>query len=419
MSIVLAIPKFEGSKFGGIHNNILSLATYLSHKGHEAHVVDFNHPDALEFDFSRVLEEVKPTVVGVTSTSPSHLDACDLARRAKDYSSDVIVVKGGKHEAFAWETTLKNHPEIDISVIGEGELILEEIVAEANNGRDFSHVSGIAFRRDNDIVRNNHEKNVDFRELPFPDRNILPYHPHYDFGIFNDKMTAQVMTARGCGSRCKFCHVGGTYRERSVEQVMEELRGLKDSGYDAVYFDDGTFTFNRKRVISICDSLLKEDLDLEWGCQTRVDRVDKELLETMKAAGCTFVFYGVESADQDILDSLGKGIDPEKARRAVRLTRSLGIRTSISLMVGTPYENDEKLQKTFDFANELDTDFVSLSLYALYPPYIDAAHYEVRNNTDPVLMAFDEGYGSVHCIDPERAGEIYDNAVSVLGDKII
>jgi radical SAM superfamily enzyme YgiQ (UPF0313 family) len=417
--IVLAIPRFDGSKFGGVHTNILSLATYLIAQGHEAHVIDLNNPDLGLADVIELLREVQPPVVGITSTSPSHLAACDLARAVKRCSEDILVVKGGKHDTFAWETTLRSHPEIDIAVVGEGELILSELLAAVARGADYRHIRGIAYREGGAVRHNPGAPEVDFQALPFPHRSLVPHHESYNFGIFGGKQMAQVMTTRGCPYTCSFCHVGQRYRARTVGQVLEELHYLQNLGYSAVYFDDGTFTASKKRAAAIAAGMIEQGLRLEWGCQTRADRVDAETLETMRRAGCSYIFYGIESADQDILDRMHKQMRVEHSRAAIALTKSLGIRTAVSLMTGTPYEQDRQLMKSFAFVRELGVDLVSLSLYALYPPAVEGSVYEVENDRDPRLHCFDEGFGSAHYVRPERAGQIYEMAKSVLGDAIL
>ena len=139
----------------------------------------------------------------------------------------------------------------------------------------------------------------------------------------------------------------------------------------------------------------------------------------MAEAGCTYVFVGIESGSQKILDLLDKKLTLEESTRGVDLIKAAGLRVAVSIMLGTPHETNQDLDETFRYVNELKPDMVSLSLFALYPPKIAGEAYESKSNLEPIFLKFDEGYGSVHHVGLERAEELYEQARRELGNLIL
>ena len=132
-------------------------------------------------------------------------------------------------------------------------------------------------------------------------------------------------------------------------------------------FYDDSFTFNKNRTLELCDEIIKNNLKIIWSCETRVNLVDKELLEKMKKAGCYIISYGVESGDQNILNNLKKDITIEQAKNAFKLTKEAGILTVAYFMIGSPGDTNETIEKTVDFAKELDADFAQFSICTPFP----------------------------------------------------
>jgi radical SAM superfamily enzyme YgiQ (UPF0313 family) len=136
-----------------------------------------------------------------------------------------------------------------------------------------------------------------------------------------------------------------------------------------VVFVDETFTLNKKRVLKIADRMMAKGLHkkLTWVAQTRVDRADREIFEKMRAAGCTAIEFGVESGNQQILNGVDKKIKLADAEETVRLARVAKLLTSCSFILGHPYETEETIRDTIDFAVKLRPDSVSFGIMSPYP----------------------------------------------------
>ena len=186
--ILLLNPEFTEARFKGAPMPLLYAAAPLLDRNREVRIADFSLPKGFIPSF-----EFKPHIVGITSTSPSHLAACRLASIIKELEPRTLVVKGGIHETYCAETTRLKHPDIDISIRGEGESAFREIVEKFEGGETLFPP----------IITGNSVADLD--KLPFALRNLLADSPFYNFGIFKGRKTAQIMTVRGCPFTCTFC----------------------------------------------------------------------------------------------------------------------------------------------------------------------------------------------------------------------
>ena len=134
-----------------------------------------------------------------------------------------------------------------------------------------------------------------------------------------------------------------------------------------ITFYDDVFTLDKKRVYAICEELDKRGIDVPWTCETRVNLVNKELVERMKKSGCYLIAYGVESGNQTILGNLKKDILLEQVTRAFEITHEVGIQTVAYFMIGSPGETPETIKETIDLAKKLDPDFAQFSISTPFP----------------------------------------------------
>jgi radical SAM superfamily enzyme YgiQ (UPF0313 family) len=160
------------------------------------------------------------------------------------------------------------------------------------------------------------------------------------------------------------------YRKRSIESVMEEVEiDVERFGAELLFITDETFTLDRKRVVAFCEALLQRGFErkVRWFCETRVDAVDRELLQLLRKAGCYSLFYGVESGNQETLDRSNKRIDKAEAIAAVRWAREAGIFTHTNYIFGNPFETRDTIQETIQFAVDVDSDAAGFSIMVPYP----------------------------------------------------
>jgi radical SAM superfamily enzyme YgiQ (UPF0313 family) len=178
-----------------------------------------------------------------------------------------------------------------------------------------------------------------------------------------------IVTGRGCPYHCRFCYKGvwgKLVRHRSANNIILEIEHCIDKyGIHDFRFYDDVFTIPKSRLINFCNKVLDKGIKIHWNCWSRVDIIDTELLKLMKQAGCYHIKYGIEFGTEKALKLAKKGITLDMSRKAVFLTKAIGLECKASFVLGIPGETIEDVRKTIDFAVELSPDLASF--FAYYP----------------------------------------------------
>jgi len=363
-----------GSK--SFHSGLAYIAAVARREGFKVKILDMGVTTFDTNELEQYLLTCRPRIVGLTATTIAVSDAARVAGIVKKILPDTLTVIGGPHISCAPEATIKRYPEFDIGVIGEGEITMLELLSLSNPLKgDFSKIDGLIWRDDNGISFSKPRELIkDLDWLPLPAVDLFPdlkssYIPPY----FSVKRTpaVTVMTTRGCPGKCTFCtnaiH-GRVIRQYSLDYLFEYTYLLTQKyGIKEFQINDDTFTVNRRRVIEFCQRLIDEKIDLTWSCLSRVSGITLEMLELMKKAGCWQIGYGIESGDQEMLNSLKKGIKLEQVRKTIEMTKQAGISIKGFFMMGLPGETHESLKKTLDLALKLPIDDMALTIFTPYP----------------------------------------------------
>ena len=338
--------------------------------GHEVSVIDCQ-AEKLDFDTFRTrIAQTGADVVGMTSTTLTYKSALENARIAKEVLPTCTTVLGGCHATFWDENSLKECPSLDVVVRGEGELTFVELLEKLKNKTDLDNVKGLTFRKKSgEIIRNETRpfiENLD--DLPFPAHHLLPLSSFHVVG----KTIFPLTTSRGCVFWCDFCTAvrmfGQRYRVRSPKNVVDEIEYIvKKYGAKQFTFYDDTFTVDPQRVIQICNEISRRKLAIRWDCETRVDMVNKDLLQKMKNAGCMAIWFGVESGSPTLLEKMHKKINLDQTRLACKTAQDLGLITVAHVLLGFPGETEQTAWETINFVKELNPDEIGLYLTTPYP----------------------------------------------------
>lgn len=347
------------------------IAAVLEKCGYQVSVIDANALGLRPESISGYINGAD--AIGITAMTPSIAEAIKIALQLKKTHPDVPVILGGAHATLLPEETLKAAPAIDMVVRGEGEKTIIDLLKAIQAKTSLDVIAGINYRKDGLIVGNpSCSSFVDLDSQPFLAYHLLPpgkYKPHPPHG--RSLPFAALITSRGCPFKCSYCSkpvFGYKFRSQNPERVIEEIVYYKKRfGVKEIAFYDDVFTLNKKRVYEIADIMISKSLKIHWTCETRVDLVDKELLQHMKAAGCYSVSYGIESASQEILDVINKNVTIEQMEKAVRLTREAGLQAIGYFMVGSPGETTESIQKTIELAKKLRLDYAQFSITTPFP----------------------------------------------------
>ena len=349
---------------------IAYLGAVAEKQGHQVTVIDCQAEKLTYKNFRDRLKHTPSDVIGVTSTTLLYKSAMNLIKIAKQEYPQATTMLGGSHGTFWDKNALNDYPSLDIVVRKEAELTFIELLNNIQTNTSLNKVLGITFRdQKNKIIQNPDRPFIeDLDALPFPAHHILPLNALKRMG----KILFPLVTSRGCVYWCDFCSTvrmfGRAYRMRSATNVVDEMEMIhKKYGINQFTFYDDAFSVDRKRVLSICKELKARKLDLLWDCGTRVDMVDRELLTTMKKAGCIAVWLGVESGSQLMLGSMKKGIKLNQTRTAYKTAHEVGLTTIANVVLGFPGETEQTAKQTINFVKELNPDDVGFYVATPYP----------------------------------------------------
>lgn len=374
-------------KIGGLQPplGLAYLAAYVRDKGFSVKIIDVEASVLNWQDFVELVKKGNPRVVGIGALTSILARAVDFSQEYRKIAPDVLIVIGGHHASIMPEETLRDNECFDILCKGEGEYALAELLAGyKNTGFDrnkflsnfelLKSIPGIVFRKDGQVISNNNPELIkDLDVLPFPARDLLNMDAYKPLPNQYKRLPLLNMTiSRGCPYECIYCSAnpifGRRIRMRSADKTVEEIeRLIKDYGAREISFWDDTLTFNKKWLSRFCSLILEKKIDITWTCYSRVDTVNLEMLRLMKEAGCWNIFFGVESGDQKILDTIGKGTTIEQIRNACKMCKQVGIEVRASFMLALPQETPEMAKKTINFAIELDPDYAQFCITTPFP----------------------------------------------------
>ena len=396
MRIALVSPKWNEMVNSYPPLGLGYLAAVMEAEGHEVAIFDLGlEPQTpLEEEVQRIAA-FGPELVGMTAMTNNYHSAEATVALLKERLGCTVVM-GGPHATLFRERVAAD-PNVDYVVFGEGEETLRELVRalvaegpKPSEGR-LAQIQGLCFKSVEGVVCNPARPLIrDLDSLPFPARHLFAL-SRYPLYAPNGERMVTLLSSRGCPYNCSYCFkgiVGRTYRQRSPENILAEIRSLMERyGYRYFYFIDDLFTIDRRRLSALAEQMIAEGLDIRWQCLARVDRVTPELLKLMYRAGCREVHYGIESGNQAILERIGKEITLEQVRRAVAWTAEAGILAKGYFMLGLPGDTEETMAETIRFACELELDQAMFSLTTPFPgtrlwDELVAKHPEVEFNQD-------------------------------------
>ena len=336
------------------------LASSARKHGYTVQIID---APALKLDLARTLAGITRAgaeVIGITASTVSLNRALELAKAVRRAGIKEPLIIGGPHVSSLPRETLQECPEFDLGVISEGEYTICDILSALKSGGSLRDIPGIAHRDGTEIMLSPRRDNIaDLDALPFPAWDLLPdLAKHYKPSPHSYRRlpSSSLMSSRGCNGTCTFCarpFMGEKYRAHSAEYTVAMVDHLvKVYGIKDIMFYDDNFLLDKKRVIAICEALLKKDYVISWSCLGRPEITSVELFGLIRRAGCWQIAYGVESGDQRILDTIKKRVTLERLSEVIRKTNEAGIHSRGYLMIGCPGETAESIEKTTRFTRE-------------------------------------------------------------------
>ena len=348
-------------------------ASLLLESGVIVRVIDAIAEQIKDDDIINIINYLEPPLLIAEVSTPSLENDLRLLRQINKKNIKIAVC--GPDFNIRIGNFLKENDFIDFVMFGEYEYTARELFDCIKNGKDLKSVAGLIYRQGNSIINNPSRGLIeDLDALPWPLREQLPMERYIDAPGNIPFPSVQMWASRGCPFKCIFCawpqlmYGGNKYRMRRPETLVDEMEYLiKERKFKSIYFDDDTFNISRDSVLKICREIKERNLEAPWAIMARADTMDEEMLLKMRDAGLYAVKYGVESAEQKLLDNINKGMDLKKAERMIRFTNSLGIKTHLTFTFGLPGETKDTIKRTIDYAMSLDPGSIQFSITTPYP----------------------------------------------------
>jgi radical SAM superfamily enzyme YgiQ (UPF0313 family) len=374
----------------------MTICSYLEKHGISVELIDLKVKDLkilelespkareLEEKIIEMLKDMRPTMVGMGTFTHEVDYTLSFAKRIKSEINTTIIV-GGQHSSLAPEDFIFENSPIDYVVVGEGEETFRELtraILDQKQGEAFHSIQSISF------WEKDHIQKTLLRPLIEPLDNVpMPAYERVDMSFYTQPnpyairyfplASMYVFASRGCPAHCTFCAIPSVWRYnetkkpirfRSAKAVADEVELLvKKYNVDGIYFYDDDFCVWKSHVIDICKEFIERKIPFVWGAETRVDKVDEELLTWMQKAGCIQIDFGVESGSQAMLDAVNKNCKVEKIHQAFEICHKLGIRTFANMMYNLPGETQEDVRMNQELIAKIKPTTVSFGLMTPYP----------------------------------------------------
>lgn len=354
---------------------ILTLSSFLRLHGHQVQVLDLA---ITEKTFSELLENINDwvEVVGITV----YTEILPFVVRLVDYLKGGIpglkVVLGGPHcSVLPRETLEMTGAHVVVSHEGEAPL-LEVLAAWQGDGTFLQEIDGICYQEGEEIRVNRRRGRLKYMNLlPLPDREAV------DLSSYHDPFS--VVSSRGCPGQCVFCATrpvnGAEYRARGARHVYGEVVFLhRVFGAQVISFLEDTFLADGERFAAFVQDIKGGPLQLTFRCETRIDQVTKEMLETMAEIGFDSIQYGIETGDQQVMEAIRKGIDLAYAEEMIGYTKKVGIRPMLSFCLGHYADTLASMEKTVAFIQWLVKRYAAHIAVSFNTPFPGTYQYNNR-----------------------------------------
>jgi anaerobic magnesium-protoporphyrin IX monomethyl ester cyclase len=392
-----SMPGARGQPYAPL--GILYLAAYLRRsQKFDVGVFDTTFADGLS-DFEKTLQRFKPHVVGLQGLITTRRISRKMIEIAKH--SGAVVVVGGPDPSSSWEDYISWGA--DYVVIGEGEIALFQLMTylfEKPFGRLLEEIPGLVYLQDFVIHRNTQKMKIpDLDIVPIPAYDLIDIEPYFNaWREFNDFTSMHLLTSRGCPFSCEWCShavFGRTYRQRSVNNVIEEMHFLRNNyNPDHLTIGDDTFGLDKKWLFSWCDAVKQAGFSIRFRCFTRADVINEDMLLQLKRVGCSHIHLGVESGSQRILDSMNKGMKLEDIYQASMVIKESGIGLGYFIMFAYPGETYKDIRKTEKLIFDIKPNTLGISIAFPVPGtrFYERVKDQILSLTDQADEQMGSGY---------------------------
>lgn len=373
MDVLLIIPPFNlleqgyGSKSKIKRGNLPPLglcyvAACLERAGHVVRILDCEAKGLTKEEVLKFVENFKPGLICMSCTL-AHYPSCKELVESLKAKYKIPILLGGPQPTSFPEKIMHDLKDLDFLVVGEGEKAIVEITSKLEKKENIFDIKGLVYKTSKGDIKINGKGDpyIKLDDIPSPSWHLLDmkvYSPLPD--QYKKQPATSYLTSRGCSwAKCTFCYQSGdgkpVYRRHSPERVVKDLKHLQDIyGIQEILFLDDLFFCNEDWIEKFCKLLSQENLKLSWSAYGKVGLLTQKMVKLCRQVGCWSIFFGIESGNQDILDTINKGCTLDDFRDVSRWCHEEGMEIRGSFIIGLPGETSEKALNTINFAIELD-----------------------------------------------------------------
>ena len=356
---------------------IMYIGTYLKKNNYTVKIIDLAVENLDENQFFQAIEECNPSIIGMSTYNEAWNVQKILCRRIKQKYPNIIIAAGGAFATFCYEQVL-NESMTDFVLRGEGEYVFCQLCDCLLRGKlKKENRKGLCYKnKEGSVIANaNVERIKNLDQLPFPDRSLIKKEKYV--------LPYTISTSRGCPGQCIFCSSksfwGKSVIMRSAENVYKEVMDIYEKyGANIFYITDDTFTASKKRCLEFCEMLRQSGISFVWGCESRADVINEEFIRILYESGCHKIQFGMESADNEILQRIKKHVTIEQIENAVMCAAKYNMHIQVSYIVGHAFDTEETVKKTISFAKHLSDDYGARVVCSVNTPFPGTEQYEKR-----------------------------------------
>ena len=354
-------------------------------------------------DLEETLISYQPDVVGVTSLTTEVHAALELLQRVKNMNPEIVTVAGGIHATLMPQDF--QQAEVDVIVIGEGEISFRELIQSLEKGANLSFVPGILYRHEGQWINNAPRPMIqDLDSLPFPNRSLTKKYASQYF-MYTITPVEAMLTTRGCPFHCIFCSQWKLYNRKcryySADRILDELKTIDET--NILLYDDN-FLLNPRRVEKLCDLLRAEGIHKSFFTQGRADMIARhpKIIEKFKSVGLEEIAIGFESPRQADLDHLRKKSTREHNDEALKVLNDHEINTLAAFMVHPSYDVED-FERLASFIEEAQIAYPFVKIFpriTILTPLPGTDLYELRR--DDLITNDYRLFDTLHAVLPTR-----------------
>jgi anaerobic magnesium-protoporphyrin IX monomethyl ester cyclase len=340
------------------------LATPLIRSGYDVRIIDLQVDHLSEAGYFKSLQESDFVLISCFTFAADGIRK--IIGDIRHASGKAVIICGGP----LCNETKKHIEDADYTVFGEADLMIARILELIENGEPLSDIPGLCYRHEGKLLRNPGVLQVEDLDLvEIPSLNLTADKDYgYMYGIKIDKIVP-VITTRGCRFKCTFCtYQSVNYRERSVDNVMQEIELRVASGAEYIVLCDDNFLLHPRRANEIFDRIIQRRLKVKIIVQGRIDIIDRDLALKMRRANVIILIFGIESVNQDVLNFYNKKTTTDRIKQVIEIVNSAGIITISGLIIGAPVEEMEHFERTIEFFRKVPQDFINVNILRYQHP---------------------------------------------------